>query len=80
MTAISSIVRFILVAGTNLNGDNSCLVLHSCSRQLYFEIHRQVMFLMTSCTFSLLYGTEIMTYAEIVPNWFLFKLKLVQLT
>ena len=36
--------------------------------------------LKTSCTRLFHYDTEIMTYAEIVPSWFLSKVKVVHLT
>ena len=73
---------FILVAEETWMKKTAVWCRHYYGSQWYFDICWKFIFVtdFMNTLMSLLCGTEMMTYAVIVPNWFLLKLKVVQLS
>ena len=59
--------------GRETHEDNSYIVNIAMSLSNALKSFEKSVLLMTSCTRSLLCDTEIITYAETVPRWFLLK-------
>ena len=79
MATIFSISNYILVVGRHI-GEGKQLSGFGISLALKdtLKSFEKLFLLITSCARSLVYGREITTYDEIVPDWFLLNSTLAQ--